>query len=118
PRRILARPEPWVLAAIVALGLLIQARSGQFFTGNNLVDLARALVVPALFSVGCMMVIVSGGIDVSFTAVASLAMYVTDRVLLSSHYAGSVLLVYAMAAGLGLVMGALNGLLIASLRLP
>ena len=81
-RRILGRSEPWVFAAIVALSLLIQARSGQFFTGNNLVDLARALIVPALFSVGCMMVIVSGGIDVSFTAIASLAMYVTDKVLL------------------------------------
>ncbi len=117
-RRILGRPEPWVLAAIVALSLLIQATSGQFFTGNNLVDLARALVVPALFSVGCMMVIVSGGIDVSFTAIASLAMYVTDKILLAQSYDGNVLLAYAMSAGLGLLMGALNGVLIAFLRLP
>src|SRR5512133_2809909 len=111
-RRIFARSEPWVLAAIVMLSLLIQARSGQFFTGNNLVDLARALIVPALFSIGCMMVIVSGGIDVSFTAIASLAMYVTDRVLLSYGYSGNVLLAYVMSAGLGLLMGALNGALI------
>ena len=76
------------------------------------------MIVPGLLSVGCMMVIVSGGIDVSFTAVASLAMYVTDRVLLSSQYAGNVLLAYAMSAGLGLLMGALNGFLIAFLRLP
>jgi simple sugar transport system permease protein len=117
-RRMLSSPEPWVLAAIVALSLLIQARSGQFFTGNNLVDLARALVVPALFSVGCMMVIVSGGIDVSFTAIASLAMYVTDKILVARGYDGSVLLAYAMSAGLGLLMGALNGSLIAFLRLP
>jgi simple sugar transport system permease protein len=65
-----------------------------------------------------MMVIVSGGIDVSFTAVASLAMYVTDRILLSSSYSGNVLLAYAMAAGFGLIMGALNGVLIGFLRLP
>jgi simple sugar transport system permease protein len=113
-----ARSEPWVLAAIVVLSLLIQARSGQFFTGNNLVDLARALIVPGLLSVGCMMIIVSGGIDVSFTAVAALAMYVTDRILLSSHYSGSVLLAYAMSGGFGLLLGALNGFLIAFLRLP
>lgn len=118
PRRILGRSEPFVLAAIVALSLLIQARSGQFFTGNNLVDLARALIVPALFSIGCMMVIVSGGIDVSFTAVASLAMFVTDKILLGSQYSGNVLLAYAMAAGFGLLMGALNGYLIGFLRLP
>jgi simple sugar transport system permease protein len=118
PRRLLGRSEPYVLAAIILLGILIQARSGQFFTGNNLVDLVRAIIVPALLSVGCMMVIVSGGIDVSFTAVAALAMYVTDRILLSSQYAGNVLLPYAMSAGLGLAMGALNGFLIAFLRLP
>jgi simple sugar transport system permease protein len=117
-RRIFARSEPWVLAAIIALSLLIQARSGQFFTGNNLVDLARALIVPGLLSIGCMMVIVSGGIDVSFTAVASLAMYVTDKVLLQSGYSGPVLLAYAMAGGFGLLLGALNGFLIAFLRLP
>lgn len=118
PRRMLRSSEPYVLAAIVALSLLIQARSGQFFSGNNLVDLTRSLIVPALFSIGCMMVIVSGGIDVSFTAIASLAMYVTDRILLSSSYSGDVLLAYAMAAGFGLLMGALNGFLIGILRLP
>ena len=117
-RRQWGRSEPYVLAAIVVLSLLVQARSGQFFTGNNLVDLVQAMIVPGLFSVGCMMVIVSGGIDVSFTAIASLAMYVTDRTLLASHYAGNVLLAYAMSAGLGLLMGALNGFLIAFLRLP
>jgi len=51
-RRIFKRSEPWVLAAIVMLSLLIQARSGQFFTGNNLVDLARALIIPGLLSTG------------------------------------------------------------------
>jgi simple sugar transport system permease protein len=117
-RRIVARSEPWVFAAIVALSLLIQARSGQFFTGNNLVDLARALIVPGLLSIGCMMVIVSGGIDVSFTAIASLAMYVTDKILLGSGYSGNVLWAYAMAGGFGLLLGALNGFLIAFLRLP
>lgn len=116
--RITKRSEPYVLAAIVVLSLLIQVRSGQFFSGNNLVDLVRSLIVPALFSVGCMMVIVSGGIDVSFPAIASLAMFVTDKILLASNYSGNVILAYAISAGLGLLMGALNGLLISYLRLP
>lgn len=64
------------------------------------------------------MVIVSGGIDVSFTAIASLAMFTTDRILLASDYSGNAILAYAMAAGFGLIMGALNGFLIGYLRLP
>lgn len=116
--RIARRSEPYVLAAIIALSVLIQVQSGQFFSGNNLVDLTRSLIVPALFSIACMMVIVSGGIDVSFTAIASLAMYVTDRLLLASNYSGNVMLAYAISAGLGLLMGALNGFLIGFLKLP
>lgn len=117
-KRSIRRSEPYIAGAILLLSILIQVRSGQFFTGNNLVDLARSMVVPALFSIGAMMVIVSGGIDVSFPAIASLAMYITDRVLLSSNYSGPVILAYAMAAGLGLVMGTINGVLIAGFRLP
>jgi simple sugar transport system permease protein len=117
-RRLARRSEPYVLGAILLLSLLIQARSGQFFTGNNLVDLTRSMVVPALFAVGAMMVIVSGGIDVSFTALASLAMYVTDRMLLGIDYSGPVVLAYAMGASFGLVLGALNALLIAWFRFP
>jgi simple sugar transport system permease protein len=107
-RRITKRSEPYVLAAIILLSLLIQVRSGQFFSGNNLVDLARSLIVPALFSVGCMMVIVSGGIDVSFPAIASLAMYVTDKLLLASNYSGNVILAYAISAGLGLLLSLIH----------
>jgi simple sugar transport system permease protein len=117
-RRLTRRSEPYVLGAILLLSVLIQARSGQFFTGNNLVDLVRSMIVPALFSIGAMMVIVSGGIDVSFTAIASLAMYATDRLLLNVNYSGNVMLAYAMAAGFGLAMGAVNAILIGVLRLP
>jgi simple sugar transport system permease protein len=117
-RRMAKRSEPYVFGAIVLLCLLIQVQSKQFFTGNNLVDLARSMIVPALFSIGAMMVIVSGGIDVSFPAIASLAMYATDRILLNVNYSGNVMLAYAMAAGFGLAMGAVNALLIGVLRLP
>lgn len=117
-KRLARRSEPYVAGAILLLSLLIQTRSGQFFTGNNLVDLARSMVVPALFSIGAMMVIVSGGIDVSFPAIASLAMYMTNRILLASDYSGNVLLAYAMGAGFGLIMGAVNAVLIAGFRLP
>ncbi|MUP49263.1 ABC transporter permease, partial [Veillonellaceae bacterium M2-8] len=44
--KILRANEFWVFLVIVALALVIQARSGQFFTANNLVDLANAMVVP------------------------------------------------------------------------
>jgi simple sugar transport system permease protein len=97
---------------------LIQARSGQFFTNNNLVDLTRSFIIPALFAVGAQMVIVSGGIDVSFTAVASLAMYLTTMLLLPGDYSGPVFLPYVMGAAFGLIMGLFNGVLIGCFHFP
>ena len=89
--KVLRANEFWVFLVIFALTLVIQARSGQFYTPNNLVDLAGAMVVPGLFAVAAHLVLVSGGIDVSFPALASLAVYVTTRVLVDNGWNGSIM---------------------------
>jgi simple sugar transport system permease protein len=116
--RALRSNEFYVLLVIIALGIVIQARSGQFFTVNNLVDIANAMVVPGLFAIGAFLVIVSGGIDVSFPALASLAVYATTRVLVDSGYTGGIWLPFLLAMGIGALLGAFNGLFIARLALP
>lgn len=107
--------EFYVFLVIVVVSLIIQARSGQFFTPNNLVDLANAMVVPGLFAVGTYMVLVSGGIDVSFPALASLAVYAVTRYLVDSGFQGSVLIPFALVIVLGALLGAFNGVFTARL---
>ena len=80
-KKILGCTEFYVFLLIVVVGLLIQARSGQFFTSNNIVDIASAMIVPGIFAVGIFMVLVSGGMDVSFPALASLSAYATTKLL-------------------------------------
>ncbi len=110
--------EFYVFLVILALSIVIQVRSGQFFTANNLVDIANAMVVPGLFAVGAFMVIVSGGIDVSFPALASLAVYATTRYLVDNHIEGPIIVPFLMAIVLGAILGAFNGLFTARLALP
>lgn len=110
--------EFYVFGVLVALSILIQARSGQFFTANNLVDIANAMVVPGLFAVGAFLVIVSGGIDVSFPALASLAVYATTRMLVDSGFSGGILIPFSIAMVLGAVLGAFNGLFTSRLTVP
>ena len=117
-QKIIRANEFYVLLVIAAVCLLIQARSGQFFTANNLVDLANAMVVPGLFAIGAFLVIVSGGIDVSFPALASLAVYAVTRVLVDAKYEGGILLPFAMVIGLGAILGAFNGLFTSRLAVP
>lgn len=63
-KKVLHSSEFYVVVLIVLFSLLVEVRSGQFFTGNNLVDLIRAFTVPAMFAVGELMVLISGVLTV------------------------------------------------------
>lgn len=112
------RNEPYVFLVLMLLCVLIEIRSGQFFSSNNLVDIASAFAVPGLFAIGAFMVIISGGIDVSFPALASLSVYATTKFLLDVNYQGGVWLAILIALALGAILGAFNGLFIGYFRLP
>jgi len=117
-RNLTKHNETYIFLAIIVITLLIQVRSGQFYTANNFVRLASALVVPAMMAIGAFAVIISGGIDVSFPALASLSVYITTSVLLDMGYAGGILVPIVMVCVIGAVLGAVNGLLIALFKLP
>lgn len=117
-KKLAGQNETYISIVIVALSMMIQLRSGQFFTSNNIVDQLSALIVPGLFALGAFMVIVSGGVDVSFPALASLSMYATTRILVDINYQGGILLPIVMSLCFGAILGAINGVLIASFSLP
>ncbi|MEL0626011.1 ABC transporter permease [Salinibacterium amurskyense] len=117
-RKITKSNEFYLLLVIVAVSVVIQLRSGQFFSANNLVDLANAMVVPGIFAVGAFMVLVAGGIDVSFPALASLSVYATTRVLVDAGYTGGVWLPFLMVIVVGAILGAFNGLFTSRFVVP
>lgn len=117
-KKLFRQNETYVFLILLALSVLIQARSGQFYTSNNIVDIASAMIVPGLFAVGEFLVILSGGIDVSFPALASLTAYATTKLFLDLDYQGSVLLPMLTAIVIGAVLGMFNGFFVSFLRLP
>ena len=117
-KKLLQHNETYIFLILVALSLLIQARSGQFYTPNNIVDILSAMIVPGLFAVGTFLVILTGGIDVSFPALASLTAYATTKYLLDSNYEGGILVPILMALVIGAILGAINGFFIGYMNLP
>lgn len=116
-KRIFQSNEPYIFIIIIILGILVQIRSGQFFTANNIVDLLSAMIVPGLFAIAEFMALIAGGIDVSFPALASLSAYATTKLLLDMHYEGNVFLAFLIAIAIGAVLGAINGYFIGYLNL-
>src|SRR5580693_4618681 len=72
---LLGRTEFALLAAIVAAAVVFSLSSPYFLTVSNFVNLIEAYSVTTILAAGAFVVLVSGGIDVSFTATASAAQY-------------------------------------------
>ncbi|MDD7267131.1 MAG: ABC transporter permease [Lachnospiraceae bacterium] len=115
-KKIVRSTEFYVGVILVLFCVAVQIKSGQFFTGNNLVDNIRAFSIPAMFCIGEMFVLISGGTDVSFPGIASLSMYVV-----CSQLDGKVtnpLVYFLLAMLIGLTIGAVNGLIIGRFKFP
>ena len=117
-KKLLKKNEFYLLIVIILLVIVIQAKSGQFFTPNNLVDLARSCILPAMLTLGVMMQISARSIDVSFPAIAMLTMYTVTSLATDGGYTGPAWILFAAAAVLGMLLGLVNGVLAAWLRLP
>lgn len=116
-KRVFRSTEFIIAVVLVLLMIAIEIKSnGGFFTGNNLVDLTRALCIPAMFLIGEMMIIITGGIDVSFPAIASMAMFIVCSRL--DGVVDNPAVFFLAAVGIGLAVGLINGFIIAKFRFP
>ena len=112
------RNETLVAGVIMAFCILATISDPRFFTITTVSDLLRASIVIGILAVGAMLVLVSGGIDVSFTAVAVFAMYSTTVLALAVWPGMPWPLIFAISILFGAALGAINGFFIAVLGLP
>ena len=113
PERRHAAALALALAALIA-GLSLA--SPQFLTLRNLVDVAQGAAFTGILAAGLLIVLISGGIDISLAAVASIAQYGLATAL--GRIEGGWVLAFAVAGGIGLALGVVNGLLVHVLAAP
>ena len=117
-RTLVARNEFWVALTLLALCIGVGSANPAFWSLQNLFDLLRSATVTGLFALGAMMVIVSGGIDVSFMAVAALSLYVTTKFFVGVAYSGPYVWILCASMAVGLLLGLLNAVFISTFKLP
>lgn len=114
---ILRRNEFYLLVLFVLLSIVIGSINPGFWSHVNIYTLLKNSVVIGVFSLGVLVVIVSGGIDISFPAFSVFAFYITTKYLVPINYQGTILVPFAMALAIGMVLGFLNAFLISTFRL-
>ena len=107
--------EMSVLLALVLVSVGIASATPYFMTTDNLMGVFRSFSLTAIMSIGMVMVIVTGGIDLSVGSVMGLAGLVTA---LAFQAGLSTPVCVACGLGVGFGFGLINGLLVTVGRLP
>lgn len=116
-RRIFKRNETFLFLIIILFCIVLSFASKSFFTIENWFDLIRNGSEIVILSIGVFVVLLSGGIDLSFTAIAIIGQYVATRVLVSTGI-DNLLLAFLISCILGILLGSINGLLISYFKIP
>lgn len=103
--------EGVLLVIILGLSILLSITTDSFFSTQNFFDLLNNQAVNIIFAVGLLVVLVAGGIDISFSVAASVVQYITVIFVLKFGE-GNWLLGVCVSMAVGLGLGLFNALLI------
>jgi simple sugar transport system permease protein len=108
------RHDVQIACIVVLMVVIFSALSPTFLSATNLVGLLENYSVVAMMAAGLLVVLISGGIDISFAAIAAVSQYLVATFLV--HYGGNWFVAFGLAALFGALLGVVNALLIYYLR--
>ncbi|HWT37870.1 MAG TPA: ABC transporter permease [Paraburkholderia sp.] len=111
-------PEWFTAALIVVTCVIVGAINPRFFQFATLFDLLHSATTMSLFALGTLVVLASGGIDVSFTAIGALTMYAITKAVFAWWPDAPFALLLVVGALGGIVLGVINGVLVHRLKAP
>lgn len=116
--RLLHKHETYLFFITLIIFIFFSVKTGGvFISAENLSDLISGVAMEGIIAAGVLVVLISGGIDISFMVVACVVQYVTSFYLInveSTYFIVAVIIALCTGAALGV----LNGVLVYILRVP
>ncbi|SJZ73850.1 ABC transporter permease [Consotaella salsifontis] len=112
----IGKTEGWLLLVIALICLFLSLTTDTFATLVNICDILNYSSVNIIFAAGLLVVLVAGGIDISFAVGASVVQYLAVSLLIWMG-GGNWALGFALAIVIGFGLGALNAALIYHFRI-
>ncbi len=116
-KKVFRQNEIYVFFIFIALCILITSFSRSFFTLETFFGLLRGHSFEAILAIGFFVALLSGGIDVSFTAVAISSAYIGCLLMIETGI-DNVLVGLGISMLIGIILGAINGILIGYFKIP
>nr|WP_318380093.1 ABC transporter permease [uncultured Enterobacter sp.] len=114
--RLVGQHEFWLGLLVIALIVGLSVSTDEFLSLGNLTDVATSYAILGILACGLFVVLISGGIDISFPAMTAIAQYAMASWMIA--HGGNFVLALAMAIAVGLLLGLINGFLVYWLRVP
>jgi ribose/xylose/arabinose/galactoside ABC-type transport system permease subunit len=105
-----------ILLVLAGIAVIITVANPSFATMENLLALFKGNLTLAIMSMGMLLVILTGGIDVSVASVITAVTFITGNCLI--RFSSNLFVVFLVSSLAGMIMGYINGCFIARLRIP
>ena len=105
-----------ILSGLIALCVVLSLVTTTFATSNNIINILRQITTNVCLTIGIMMAILLGGIDLTGGAIIALSGCVAAKSIMT--FGQPVLVGVLMGCGVGLFFGLLNGVIIAYTDMP
>lgn len=116
-KKIFKHNETYLFFVLIVFSLVITIINPSFLTFENFFDLIKSSAGMTILAMGVLIVLLSAGIDVSFTAIAIAGQYISANVLIAAGI-DNLYLAFLVSCSSGIALGAVNALLISIFELP
>lgn len=114
---LMRRHEFFLLVVVIVFALVLTIlTSGRFILPENIIDMLSGNASMGIMAAGVLVVIISGGIDISFMATATVAQYVMALFIL--NVGGNMVVAFIVPAVVGIELGCVNAVLVHILKAP
>lgn len=114
--KLFKRNEPYLFFVILAFSLLVTTINPSFLTFENMFDLIASSSGTAILAIAFFVGLLTGGIDISFPAIAISGQYIAVNSLIALGI-DNLGLAFAISCFVGTAMGAVNAFFVSAFRM-
>lgn len=109
--------EFFLFCLLASFAAIISLINPAFFSIGTLFDVIRIQTIYLILGLGLLPVIILGGVDISFVAIAAVASFPVHMFLIGQGYEGGVWLYYLLAGLVGIFIGSIIAFLLTKFKL-
>ena len=106
-----------LLIIIVVYSVFVKIKNPGFYQIQTVFDIIKTSSTTMIVAMGLLVVMISGGIDVSFMAIALFGSYTSLYIMIQTGI-NNLAFAFAVSMAIGVVLGLVNAVLISWLKLP